>query len=162
MPFDKNLTETTKKIKREVLLKNKFHLLVIFIIFLIFSFVIYRGIKLLDNKEQDVINLQTLEYTYQWEKYDETIRSQVRIYDQLNLNIKKEIELQLTKEYGNLKKVSIQKIYEKFPELNNLDIELFLLDPQGAPAEHPENPSYATKSGIDQATLDKFKLNKNN
>lgn len=161
MPLDKNLIETTNKIKREVLLKNKFHLFVIFIIFLIFSFVIYRGIKLLDNKEQDVIRIQTLEYTYQWEKFDENIRSQIRTYDQLNLNIKKEIELQLSKEYGNLKKVSIQKIYEKFPELNNLDIELFLLDPQGAPTEHPENPSYSSKAGIDQVTLDKFKLNKN-
>ena len=161
MPFDKNLIETTKKIKREVIFKNKFHLLVIFIIFLIFSFVIFRAIKLLENKEQDVFNLQTLEYNYQWEKFDEAIRSQVKSYDQLNLNIKKEVEIQLTKESGILKKESLQKVYEKFPELNNIDIELFLLDPQGVPAEHPENPSYASKAGIDKVTLENFKLNKN-
>jgi signal transduction histidine kinase/ActR/RegA family two-component response regulator len=107
--------------------------------------------------EQEAINLQTLRYINDWKKIDESFRIEIKKIDQLNLDIKKEIEQQLVKENGNLKKISINKIYEKFPQLEDVSIELALLDPQGAPIEHQENPAYANKSSIEKNILDEFK-----
>jgi len=152
-----NTEANTKKIERNIFFKYKFHLITIFLICFIFSFSIYRSIKIIGYMEQEAINLQTLRYINDWKKIDESFRIEIKKIDQLNLDIKKEIEQQLVKENGNLKKISINKIYEKFPQLEDVSIELALLDPQGAPIEHQENPAYANKSSIEKNILDEFK-----
>jgi signal transduction histidine kinase/CheY-like chemotaxis protein len=89
------------------------------------------------------------------------LQIEIKKIDQLNLDIKKEIEQQLIKENGNLKKISISKIYEKFSKLDDVNIELALLDPQGFPIEHQENPAYANKGSIEKNILEEFKANLN-
>ena len=157
-------TADIKKLKREVFFKYKFHLATIFLIFFIFSFGIYRSIKLIEYTENIEINYQAVKKDKAWEKINESLQIEIKKIDQLNFDVKKEIELQLIKEYGNIKKVSINKIYEKFPKLDDVNIELVLLDPQGAPLEHPENPAYADKGAIEKSVLEEFRadLNKSN
>jgi len=153
-----------KKIKRDVFFKYKFHLATIFLVFFIFSFGIYRSIKLLEYTENVEINLQTIKKNNHWEKINESLQTEIKKFDQLNFDVKKEVELQLVRENGNLKKVSINKIYEKFPKLDDINIELVLLDAQGAPLEHQENPAYADKGAIEKSVLEEFRadLNKGN
>jgi hypothetical protein len=157
-------TADIKKLKREVFFKYKFHLATIFLIFFIFSFGIYRSIKLIEYTENIEINYQALKKDKAWEKINESLQIEIKKFDQLNFDVKKELELQLVRENGNLKKVSINKIYEKFPKLDDVNIELVLLDPQGAPLEHPENPAYADKGAIEKSILEEFRadLNKTN
>jgi signal transduction histidine kinase/CheY-like chemotaxis protein len=153
-----------KKIKRDVFFKYKFHLATIFLIIFIFSFGIYRSIKLIEYTENVEVNLQTIKKNNHWEKINESLQTEIKKFDQLNFDVKKEVELQLVRENGNLKKVSINKIYEKFPKLDDINIELVLLDPQGAPLEHQENPAYADKGAIEKSVLEEFRaeLNKTN
>ncbi len=153
-----------KNIERKIFFNYKFHLATIFLTCLIFVFGGWRGIAALEYMEQQAITLQTIKNTNAWEKIDSSLKREMQKIDQLNLNIKKEIEQQLIKENGNLKKVSINKIYEKFPKLDDINIELVLLNPQGAPLEHQENPVYADMVAIDKSVLDEFSadLNKDN
>jgi signal transduction histidine kinase/CheY-like chemotaxis protein len=157
-------TADIKKLKREVFFKYKFHLATIFLIFFIFSFGIYRSIKLIEYTENIEVNYQAVKKDKAWGKINESLQIEIKKIDQLSFDIKKEIEQQLVKENGNLKKVSINKIYEKFPKLDDVNIELVLLDPQGAPLEHPENPAYADKGAIEKSVLEEFRadLNKSN
>jgi signal transduction histidine kinase/ActR/RegA family two-component response regulator len=153
-----------KNIERKIFFKYKYHLATIFLTCLIFAFGAWRGIAAIGFMEQQAINTQTLKNTNDWEKINESLQAEIKKIDQLNFDVKKEVELQLIKENGNLKKVSINKIYEKFPKLDDINIELVLLDPQGAPLDHQENPAYADKVGIDKSILDEFRadLNKGN
>jgi signal transduction histidine kinase/CheY-like chemotaxis protein len=157
-------TADIKKLKREVFFKYKFHLATIFLIFFIFSFGIHRSIKLIEYTENIEINYQAVKKDKAWEKINESLQIEIKKFDQLNFDVKKELELQLVRENGNIKKVSINKIYEKFPKLDDVNIELALLDPQGAPLEHPENPAYADKGAIEKSVLEEFRadLNKTN
>jgi signal transduction histidine kinase/CheY-like chemotaxis protein len=159
-----NTVENIKNIERKIFFKYKYHLATIFLICLIFAFGAWRGIAAIGYMEQQAITIQTIKNTNDWEKIDSSLKIEMQKIDQLNLNVKKEIEQQLIKENGNLKKVSINKIYEKFPKLDDINIELVLLDPQGAPLEHQENPAYADKVAIDKSVLDEFRadLNKGN
>ena len=111
--------------------------------------------------EQDAINYQTLKKNNDWGKINESLQLEIKKIDQLNLDIKKEVEQQLIKENGNLKKISINKIYEKFPKLDDINIELVLLDPQGAPIEHQDNPAYANKGNIEKSVLEEFNADLN-
>ena len=111
--------------------------------------------------EQEAISYQKLIHNNDGEKINESLQIELKKIDQLNLDIKKEVEQQLIKENGNLKKISISKIYEKFPKLDDINIELALLDPQGAPIEHQENPAYANKGSIEKSILEEFKANLN-
>jgi signal transduction histidine kinase/ActR/RegA family two-component response regulator len=154
-------TADIKKLKREILFKYKFHLATIFLVFFIFSFGIYRSIKLLEYTENIEINYQTIKKNNEWEKINESLQIEIKKIDQLNFDVKKEVELQLVRENGNLKKVSINKIYEKFPTLDDINIELVLLDPQGAPLEHQENPAYADKGAIEKSVLEEFRADPN-
>uniref|UniRef100_UPI0040471820 hybrid sensor histidine kinase/response regulator n=2 Tax=Polynucleobacter sp. TaxID=2029855 RepID=UPI0040471820 len=150
-----------KKIKREVFFKYKYHVATIFLVFFIFSFGIFRSIKAIEYMEQDAISYQTLKKNNDWGKINESLQLEIKKIDQLNLDIKKEVEQQLIKENGNLKKISINKIYEKFPKLDDINIELGLLDPQGAPIEHQENPAYANKGNIEKSVLEEFNADLN-
>uniref|UniRef100_UPI00404887AE hybrid sensor histidine kinase/response regulator n=1 Tax=Polynucleobacter sp. TaxID=2029855 RepID=UPI00404887AE len=111
--------------------------------------------------EQDAISYQTLKKNNDWGKINESLQLEIKKIDQLNLDIKKEVEQQLIKENGNLKKISINKIYEKFPKLDDINFELGLLDPQGAPIEHQENPAYANKGNIEKSVLEEFNADLN-
>jgi len=155
-------TLNIKKIKRELFFKYKFHLATILFISFIFSFGINRSIKAIEYMEQEAINYQTIKKNNGWGKINESLQTEIKKIDQLNFDIKKEVEQQLIKENGNLRKVSITKIYEKFPKLDDINIELVLLDPQGVPIEHLENPAYVSKGGIEKSVLEEFKedLNK--
>jgi signal transduction histidine kinase/CheY-like chemotaxis protein len=157
-------TADIKKLKREVFFKYKFHLATIFLIFFIFSFGIFRSIKLIEYTENIEINYQAVKKDKAWEKINESLQIEIKKFDQLSFDVKKELELQLVRENGNIKKVSINKIYGKFPKLDDVNIELVLLDPQGAPLEHPENPAYADKGAIEKSVLEEFRadLNKTN
>ncbi len=150
-----------KKIKREVFFKYKYHVATIFLVFFIFSFGIFRSIKAIEYMEQDAISYQTLKKNNDWGKINESLQLEIKKIDQLNLDIKKEVEQQLIKENGNLKKISINKIYEKFPKLDDINFELGLLDPQGAPIEHQENPAYANKGNIEKSVLEEFNADLN-
>jgi signal transduction histidine kinase/ActR/RegA family two-component response regulator len=154
-------TIDVKKIRRDVFFKYKFHLATIFLVIFIFSFGIYRSTKLLEYTENVEINYQTTKKNNAWEKVNESLQIEIKKIDQLNFDIKKEVELQLVRENGNLKKVSINKIYEKFPRLDDINIEMVLLDPQGAPLEHPENPAYANKGAIEKSILEEFRADLN-
>jgi signal transduction histidine kinase/ActR/RegA family two-component response regulator len=156
-----NSLENIKKLKKEIFFKYKFHLATIFLVCFIFSFGIYRSIKTIEYMEQEAISYQTLIHNNDGEKINESLQIELKKIDQLNLDIKKEVEQQLIKENGNLKKISISKIYEKFPKLDDINIELALLDPQGAPIEHQENPAYANKGSIEKNILEEFKANLN-
>jgi signal transduction histidine kinase/ActR/RegA family two-component response regulator len=155
------ITTDIKKLKKEAFFKYKFHVATIFLVFFIFSFAIYRSIKTLEYLEQDAISLQTLIKNNEWGKINESLQIEIKKIDQLNFDVKKEVELQLVRENGNLKKVSINKIYEKFPTLDDINIELVLLDPQGAPLEHQENPAYADKGAIEKSVLEEFRADPN-
>jgi hypothetical protein len=61
-------TADIKKLKREVFFKYKFHLATIFLIFFIFSFGIYRSIKLIEYTENIEINYQTVNKNKDWER----------------------------------------------------------------------------------------------
>ena len=150
-----------KKIKRDVFFKYKFHLATIFLVIFIFSFGIYRSIKLLEYTENVEINYQTTKKNNDWGKVNESLQIEIKKIDQLNFDVKKEVELQLVRENGNLKKVSINKIYEKFPRLDDINIEMVLLDPQGAPLEHAENPAFANKGAIEKSILEEFRADLN-
>ncbi|MEN9930940.1 MAG: hypothetical protein RL604_1187 [Pseudomonadota bacterium] len=154
-------TIDVKKIRRDVFFKYKFHLATIFLVIFIFSFGIYRSTKLLEYTENVEINYQTTKKNNAWEKVNESLQIEIKKIDQLNFDVKKEVELQLVRENGNLKKVSINKIYEKFPRLDDINIEMVLLDPQGAPLEHPENPAYANKGAIEKSILEEFRADLN-
>jgi signal transduction histidine kinase/ActR/RegA family two-component response regulator len=154
-------TTDIDKIKKETLFKYKFHIFTILLILSIFIFGIYRSIKIVEYMEQEAISFQTLKKNSDWEKVDKSLHAVIKIIDEMNFDIKKEIEQQLIKESGNLKKISITKIYEKFPKLDDINIELTLLDPQGAPIEHQENPAYANKGSVEKTILDEFKANLN-
>jgi signal transduction histidine kinase/ActR/RegA family two-component response regulator len=154
-------TIDVKKIRRDVFFKYKFHLATIFLVIFIFSFGIYRSTKLLEYTENVEINYQTTKKNNDWEKVNSSLQIEIKNIDQLNFDVKKEVELQLVRENGNLKKVSINKIYEKFPRLDDINIELVLLDPQGAPLEHPENPAYANKGAIEKSVLEEFRADLN-
>lgn len=154
-------SENIEKIERKIFFKYKYHLATIFLICFIFAYGAWRSIVAIAFMEQQAVNTQTLKYINDWGKIDSSLKIEMQKIDQLNLNIKKEIEQQLIKENGNLKKISISKIYEKFPKLDNTDIELVLLDPQGVPIEHPENPAYANKGSIEKNTLEEFRANSN-
>lgn len=156
-----NSLENIKKLKKEIFFKYKFHLATIFLVCFIFSFGIYRSIKTIEYMEQEAISYQTLIHNNDGEKINESLQIELKKIDQLNLDIKKEVEQQLIKENGNLKKISISKIYEKFPKLDDINIELALLDTQGAPIEHQENPAYANKGSIEKNILEEFKENLN-
>jgi signal transduction histidine kinase/ActR/RegA family two-component response regulator len=153
--------ENIKKLKREIFFKYKFHLATIFLVCFIFSFSIFRSIKIIEYMEQQAVSYQKLIHNNDGEKINESLQIEIKKIDQLNLDIKKEIEQQLIKENGNLKKISISKIYEKFPKLDDVNIELALLDPQGVPIEHQENPAYANKGSIEKNILEEFKANLN-
>ena len=153
--------ENIKKLKREIFFKYKFHLATIFLVCFIFSFSIFRSIKIIEYMEQQAVSYQKLIHNNDAEKINESLQIEIKKIDQLNLDIKKEIEQQLIKENGNLKKISISKIYEKFPKLDDVNIELALLDPQGVPIEHQENPAYANKGSIEKNILEEFKANLN-
>lgn len=153
--------EKIEKIERKIFFKYKYHLATIFLICFIFAYGAWRSIVAIAFMEQQAVNTQTLKYINDWGKIDSSLKIEMQKIDQLNLNIKKEVEQQLIKENGNLKKISINKIYEKFPKLDNTDIELVLLDPQGVPIEHPENPAYANKGSIEKNTLEEFRENSN-
>jgi signal transduction histidine kinase/ActR/RegA family two-component response regulator len=153
--------ENIKKLKREIFFKYKFHLATIFLVCFIFSFSIFRSIKIIEYMEQEAVSYQKLIHNNDGEKINESLQIEIKKIDQLNLDIKKEIEQQLIKENGNLKKISISKIYEKFPKLDDVNIELALLDPQGAPIEHQENPAYANKGSIEKNILEELKANLN-
>jgi len=159
-----NTLENIKNIERKIFFRYKYHLATIFFTCLIFAFGAWRGIAAIGYMEQQAITIQTIKNTNDWEKIDSSLKIEMQKIDQLNLNVKKEIEQQLIKENGNFKKVSINKIYEKFPKLDDINIELVLLDPQGAPLEHQENPAYADKVAIDKSVFDEFSadLNKGN
>jgi signal transduction histidine kinase/CheY-like chemotaxis protein len=154
-----NTLENIKNIERKIFFNYKFHLATIFLICFIFGYGAWRGIVAIGFMDQQAINIQTLKNTNNWEKIDSSLKIEIQKIDQLNLNIKKEIEQQLIKENGNLKKISINKIYEKFPQLDSTDIEFVLLDPQGAPIEHQENPAYAIKGSVEKNILEEFKAN---
>ena len=156
-----NSLENIKKLKKEIFFKYKFHLATIFLVCFIFIFSIFRSIKIIEYMEQEAISYQTLIHNNDGEKINESLQIELKKIDQLNLDIKKEVEQQLIKENGNLKKISISKIYEKFPKLDDINIELALLDPQGAPIEHQENPAYANKGSIEKNILEEFKTNLN-
>jgi signal transduction histidine kinase/ActR/RegA family two-component response regulator len=153
--------ENIKKLKREIFFKYKFHLATIFLVCFIFSFSIFRSIKIIEYMEQEAVSYQKLIHKNDGEKINESLQIEIKKIDQLNLDIKKEIEQQLIKENGNLKKISISKIYEKFSKLDDVNIELALLDPQGFPIEHQENPAYANKGSIEKNILEEFKANLN-
>ena len=153
--------ENIKKLKREIFFKYKFHLATIFLVCFIFSFSIFRSIKIIEYMEQQAVSYQKLIHNNDAEKINESLQIEIKKIDQLNLDIKKEIEQQLIKENGNLKKISISKIYEKFPKLDDVNIELALLDPQGVPIEHQENPAYVNKGSIEKNILEEFKANLN-
>lgn len=156
-----NSLENIKKLKKEIFFKYKFHLATIFLVCFIFTFSIFRSIKIIEYMEQEAISYQTLIHNNDGEKINESLQIELKKIDQLNFDIKKEVEQQLIKENGNLKKISISKIYEKFPKLDDINIELALLDPQGAPIEHQENPAYANKGSIEKNILEEFKANLN-
>ena len=156
-----NSLENIKKLKKEIFFKYKFHLATIFLVCFIFTFSIFRSIKIIEYMEQEAISYQTLIHNNDGEKINESLQIELKKIDQLNFDIKKEVEQQLIKENGNLKKISISKIYEKFPKLDDINIELALLDPQGSPIEHQENPAYANKGSIEKNILEEFKANLN-
>lgn len=153
-----NTLENKTKIKKALFFKYKYHIVTIFLICFIFSFSIWRSIKIIQYMEQEAINYQTLRHINDWQKINESLKTEINKVDQLNLKIKKEVEQQLLKENGNLKKVSINKIYEKFPELDDINVELALIDSQGTPIENPENPSYVSKGSIEKSILDEYAL----